>query len=497
MPQSPLAGRLDAVLHGLDGAGAVFAARVVDLADGRELYARNIDRPMMPASNGKLANDASGLEHFGPNHRFMTYLAMDGDDLWLIGTGDPGCGDPRISSKDNQMPTTMLDHWADALRARGVTHVRGRLYFDDGIFDDQWIAPTWSKGYLADWYAAPVTGLTFNDNCIDTTLFPSGPGQPARYEVMPPTSVARIINHALTGSGGEAVSISREPNDNVFTLAGVVAKKTKAESKPITDPGAFFADALRTNLQSHGIAIDGPTERAPRDVARRKWAALTGRPLKDAGQDEGAATPDWRVVGVHATSMASVLGRINKNSQNLFAEAMCKMQGRDWNLAHGRDEPGSWAAGGEAVHDFLRRHGIDDTHYVLVDGSGLSRENRVTARLITDLLAVMSKHAYAAAFRESLTVCGRDGTLRDRMTDIPGRVRGKTGSIGGVRSLSGYATTDQGRTLALSILYNDAEGHEDQCDRLADDACRVLVRWPHVDGPRSPAPASRPSPAVP
>lgn len=483
-PRAQLDSRLDAVLHGLDASGAVFAARVVDLADGRELYARDINRPMMPASNGKLANDASGLEHFGPRHRFMTYLAIDRGDLWLIGAGDPGCGDPRIAREHHETPTTMLDRWADALRARGITHIRGKLYFADGVFDDQSIAPTWFKGYLTDWYAAPVTGLTFNDNCIDTTLFPSEPGRPPRYEVVPPTTrVARIVNHAVTGSGGAAVSITREANDNVFTLGGVVAKQTAAESKPVTDPGAFFADALRTNLRSHGIAIDGPTERAPRALARRLWPALVGRPLKDLDQDEHAATPDGRVVALHATAMSDVLSRINKNSQNLFAEAMCKMQGRDWNLAHGRDEPGSWTAGGEAVHDFLRRHGIDDSHYVLVDGSGLSRENRVTARLLTDLLAVMWTHPDAQAFRSSLTICGRDGTLRNRMTDIAGRVRGKTGSIGGVRTLSGYATTDDRRTLAFSILFNNAEGHEDQSERLADDACRVLVRWPNLGAP--------------
>src|SRR5947209_2902213 len=70
-----LASRLDAVLHALDDRGAVLAARVVELSTGRELYTHNPDRPMMPASNGKLANDAAGLDHFGPTHTFKTYLA--------------------------------------------------------------------------------------------------------------------------------------------------------------------------------------------------------------------------------------------------------------------------------------------------------------------------------------------------------------------------------------------------------------------------------------
>src|SRR5205085_7976783 len=124
-------------------------------------------------------------------------------------------------------------------------------------------------------------------------------------------------------------------------------------------------------------------------------------------------------VATHETTMVDVMSRINKNSQNLFAEAMCKMQGRDWNLAHDRDEPGSWTDGGEAIHDFLRRNKIDDSHYVLVDGSGLARENRVTARLITDLLTLMgTSHPYTAEYRASLTVCGQDGTLRKRLSDV-------------------------------------------------------------------------------
>lgn len=463
--------KLDAVFKRLDVRGAVIAARVVDLSNGKELYARNADRPVMPASNGKLANDASGLDHFGPSHIFPTYLAIDDNDLWLIGTGDPAPGDPDIASSHGAKTTTLLDHWAEALKAHGITHLAGKLYFFDGVFDDQWVSPTWYHGYLTDWYAAPITGLTFNDNCIDVTAFPTNPGRPARYEVVPPNGAVKIVNNILTGNANSE-GIDRDPGSNTFTLHGSITQKSSLESKPITDPGLFFADSVRTALHSHGITIAGPIERASRKLAREKWPKLSDCMLVDQPRD----TADPRIIAVNETPIADVMWRINKNSQNLFAEAMCKMQGRDWNLSHHKDEPGSWAAGGEAVHEFLRKNHIDDSHYVLVDGSGLSRDNRVTTRLITDLFALMARHRYAKEFHDSLTICGKDGTLKKRMTDIAGMVRGKTGSIGGVRSLSGYATARSGQTLAFSFIFNDAEHHERQCEALADDACRLLVQ---------------------
>src|SRR5689334_18819297 len=87
-----LTAKLDALLHSLDTTGAVFSARVIELPSGRELYAHEPDRPVMPASNGKLSNAAAALDHFGPRHTFKTWLGLDGDDLWLIGSGDPGYG---------------------------------------------------------------------------------------------------------------------------------------------------------------------------------------------------------------------------------------------------------------------------------------------------------------------------------------------------------------------------------------------------------------------
>src|SRR5688572_22764871 len=82
-----LSRQINEILHRRDTRGdARFVARVVELRSGRELYAANIDSPFIPASNGKLAVTAATLARLGSKHTFKTYLAMDGDDLWLIGT---------------------------------------------------------------------------------------------------------------------------------------------------------------------------------------------------------------------------------------------------------------------------------------------------------------------------------------------------------------------------------------------------------------------------
>src|SRR5688500_5993067 len=168
-----LATKLDEVLNRRAESGATFAARVIDFSNGRELYARDADKAVMPASNMKLPVSAAALDRFGPDHVFKTYMKFDGQNLWLIGTGDPGPGDPRIAATKGDKPTSMFDRWAEALKSHGMSSIPGKLYYYDGALDGQWTHPNWSRSFLVDWYAAPVSGLNFNDNCIDVKIRPT------------------------------------------------------------------------------------------------------------------------------------------------------------------------------------------------------------------------------------------------------------------------------------------------------------------------------------
>lgn len=470
--------KIQPILHRLDSTTQpVVAARVVELQSGRELYAENDDQPMIPASNLKLFVSAAALDFFGPDYAFKTYLAMDGDDLWIIGTGDPGTSDPSIAGKrgPGNTPTTLLDDWTRAFRDRGITQIKGALYYYEGAFEDVQIHPSWAKEDLVHWYAAPISGLNFNDNCVDITIYPTEDGKPVRYEVVPPVTNIKIVNNCISGSKDEP-TIDRAQGENTYTIGGGCTKKTALKSKPVTNPGAFFADALRTNLKSNGIEIVGPTERA-------------AEPL--GGQFD---PPAAKVIAVHETTMRELLPRINKNSQNLLAEGTCKLLGRAYELKRGRDVPGSWQSGSDAIHAFLVRNGIDDSQIVIADGSGLSRQNRVTTRAISDLLVVMRRHRYGEVFYESLSVGGIDGTISNRFKDMPGIVHAKTGYIGGVRSLSGYAPSRRSE-IVFSMIYNKIPGPVKPYEELQDYAIRLLMTWPDLDYTPPPAtqPATRPA----
>ncbi len=457
--QPDLTQKIDTILHRLDDTGALVSARFLEVPSGRVLFETdNTDYPFKPASNMKLLISATGLDHFGAGHTFKTYLAIDGDDLWIIGTGDPATGDPVIAKNHGGNTTTILENWAQALKDRGVTEIKGDLVYDDRALDDFQLHATWWPDDLLHWYAAPVSGLAFNDNCVDITVTPADEASPANYTVMPPVKNITVINNTISGGDEHQPAIVKLPGGNIYEISGPVTKEATLKSKPVENPGAFFADALKTHLKTHGIEVQGSIRRA------------------DDHLDGQLIPTEDKTVAIHESRIEDILARINKPSQNLFAEMICKDTGRDYQLKHDTDEPGSWLNGKLAIKELLKKANINSHPLVVADGSGLSHNNRVTTKMISSLLLYMHKHPDAEIFFNSLTIGGVDGTIKKRFTDVPGRVRGKTGYISGVRALSGYIQTDAGPTVIFSILYNGFTGTAKPYEKLQDEAVMLVMR---------------------
>jgi D-alanyl-D-alanine carboxypeptidase/D-alanyl-D-alanine-endopeptidase (penicillin-binding protein 4) len=456
--------RIDDALRLEQNDHSVWGAVVLELPSGRTVYASGAHQLLKPASNMKLLTTAAAIDILGPDFQFRTECRVDGDDLVVIGGGDPILGLPsRLPSNNGERALEPLYAWADHLLVQGISSIDGDLIVDDSIFDTEWTNPTWPGEQLQEHYCAPVGGLNVHGNCISARVTPADhTGDPANYILIPGNPWIRIENRCRTGGSGQPW-MSRLDSGAGFLLAGKCSEPVTLGRLAVRDPGLFFGTTLRACLAAKGIRIGGCVRRAE---ARAEHAS-----------ESPAATPPYPSA-VHTTPLAAVLKQANTYSLNLAAEALLKTTG-----LHSlppdvrRESRGSWRSGRAAVRSFLGRIGLDDPRLVLADGSGLSHDNRLTPELLAQLLAYMFSSPYRDLYMDSLARSGLEGTLRKRMRDLPGRFLGKTGYIDGVRALSGYLQTDDGTWLAVSFIHNGFNGPSTKYRQAQEQVCRILTAY--------------------
>lgn len=449
---------------------------VVSLDRGDTLFALNPDMPLAPASNMKLYTTAAALYYLGPEFRYSTYALADGEIVDGILYGDLilyGTGDPAISSRMLPGALTPLRALADSLVANGIREITGNVIGDGSYFDDQWIGNGWKEQYRLDTYSAPVGALSLAENVVSLGVVPGAPGEPAQIRTTPETSGLLINNRVTTvSSGGTRIRFAYDPTGLVIEGQIVRGHPGVARTLPVTDPANYAAAAFRSVLEEAGVKVGGSV-----NTIRVAAASPIRRGERTQGDDSGSPVPP-RVVGIHLSpSLREVVTVTNHFSQNLYAEALFKTVGR---VVLGE---GSFEAGARAVQYFLEcEKPFDFTGMNLVDGSGLSPDNRVTARSTVHLLDLMRRTEVGEVFMESLPMAAsRQGgahSLRNRMAATPAanNLRAKTGTISNVSSLSGYVRAANGELLAFSILVNDVPSTY-QAKRMEDAIGSRLARF--------------------
>ncbi len=425
---------------------------VTDL-DGRVLYRRNADRLFIPASNTKLVVAAVAAALLPPDWTVTTSVyatgpVLDGElrgDLVLYGRGDPtfsrrcyGVDTTAVGACVDD-PAQPLRELAGQLRALGIRTVTGQLVGDGSFFDPTLVHPSWEAYDLNWWYAAPVSGLSLNDNSLDLTYGP-GPaiGAPVEITFAPDYGDVTLENRTSTSPPGtrRTIDFFRRPGTLDLWAEGTLALDSgrRTEYFALPDPNRFAAQAFRRVLADSGISITGPTVSTVDSMlyigarATTPVAEVASRPLTD-----------W-------------IFPILNTSQNFFAEMLLKQLGKQFGSA------GSWQEGLEVERRFLIDSvGIDSTQFSLRDGSGLASSNLMTPAALARLLAFIRRHPHSATFTAALPQSGRRGSLKNRFlgTPLEGRVSAKTGSISRVNSLSGYIETPRGRPLVFAVLANN------------------------------------------
>jgi len=205
-------------------------------------------------------------------------------------------------------------------------------------------------------------------------------------------------------------------------------------------------------LSVRGIAVYGKERTRHTELA--SLSTFTSTVIASRGGDEHSLTsPAGALVLAEYQSapLSDDIRVINKVSQNLHAEILLRLLGRE------KGTGGTVQAGLEVLRGFLNTAGISSDDYSFFDGSGLSRENLVTPHAVVELLRYAATQPWGKEFHDSLPTAGVDGSLADRFKDLDAEahVYAKTGSLGGVKTLSGYAVTAKGEQLAFSVLTNN------------------------------------------
>jgi len=425
-----LAEQVDAIIGESLAKRVQFSIHVVQAPSGRTLYDHDARELMMPASNMKVITGAAALKYLGPDYEFKTRVGLLGNAMVVIGSGDPLLGDEKTDAKYGREPGWIFKDIANALKAKGIGTIED-IIVDSSVFDNQPVHSNWPAKDLNKWYACEVSGLNFNDNCVRISAKNVG----GRIEIFldPPTSFITFTNKVEAISRGESeLGTNRNRQPNNLTVFGKCSDKIGPFDVAIEKPAAFFGYLLFEHMAKADIIVKGH---------------LVEKALDDYS--------GFRLLVEYDTPLADCLARCNKNSLGLAAESLLKKIAAQSN-PDGKN--GSWEKGRELVSRYLAQLGLDSSQYYIDDGSGLSRQNELTAYTITTVLLDVYRGPNWPLYRDSLAAGGQDGTIEQYFKQPPyrDRVRGKTGFISGVKSFSGVCSTAEGDVI-FSIIANNAD----------------------------------------
>jgi serine-type D-Ala-D-Ala carboxypeptidase/endopeptidase (penicillin-binding protein 4) len=456
---------IDSLLAAPETRGARWGVLIVDPERGDTLYSRDAGKLLIPASNQKIITAAAALDALGPDFRFVTPFLGNGQirdgvlegDLLVVGRGDPSIS-THIAG-DAMLPLQLV---ADSLVARGVTRIRGQTLAVGDAFPDAHIGWAWEYDDLATSSGAAIDELLFNEGIAEIRVKAGlAPGDTVVATTAPARSFPRVRVSAVTttrGTGRDSLAQLRAVKD---TLRGdVVVSGTIPAGDSATlvvtyrDPSEAFLAALREALADHGIVVEDSN--------------LAVAP---------STTPDTLVL-LSSPPLSEILAAFMKPSQNQIGEMLFK------SVALIRSDTGTGRAARRVIGERLVGWGAQPDGFLIWDGSGLSRHDLVSPETLIRTLDAMRRSPHFQVYYDAFPVAGVDGTLRTRMRSTAGEanVRGKTGTLSNVRSLSGYVTTAEGRLLLFSILCNNYLVPTAYISRVQDSIAVRLARMRSLRG---------------
>ena len=429
---------------------------IQSLNTNKMLYQYQANRAFIPASTLKLFTGIAALDYLGRDYQFKTSFLTNpaakinhgvlNGNLYLKFSGDP-----NLTLED-------LKDMLDTLKELPINQVLGNIVIDDTVIDRS----TWPPGRMLDdkifCYAAPVTATIINRNCFSLSV--KSTSRLSHPMVIKNSHLGVIIDNQATTKRlrKHSYSLDLKPNtlysDNRYTLRGYLSPKMGPLSFAVAlqNPNLATYDLVADLLQKYAIHY--------RKIIYGK-APILAKTLAENNSPE----------------LAFLVKNMLKKSDNLIADSLLKKLGEQYFSTQG-----SWETGQNAVRAILQKKtNIDFSRVIMIDGSGLSRNDLVTPNAFVKLLNfAYTQLPERALLFESLPTSGIDGTLKNRLGGpLLGRIRAKTGSMHGISSLAGYIQTANHEVLAFSILVNDRypERNNQGAYRLLENKiCELLAQ---------------------
>ncbi len=441
-------------------------AKVVDLESGQVLFDRGGDRLLTPASNLKIYTTAAALDLLGPDHRgLVTRIAVSDRAVYLIGGGAA------------MIRAGELAEWADRVAAvirRSDEMGRARPRRIVNVIPDRWVGlpdkgPGWMWDDEPDYYNMTLSPLMVDFNTLEVVVT-AGADESAGIEVelRPASNYPAVSNRAVVSANrtdDTAVTVDRVPFEDDLLVTGSLSPGASPVRARVTmhDPDRWVAEVFAQLLRDRGLPA-GETV------------------VRSGGEEAVLASPGLAVLEFPSAPLREVLAHFNRVSENAVGEMLLLHlggalgDGERYGAGHG------WPKGAAVIRGWLTQTaGLDPGSFRLVDGSGLSRYNLISADSSVRLLQHMHGHEDAEAFAEMLPAYAV--TIERERTDDTGererafRVRAKPGGMSGVYTISGYLDTLDGRRLAFSFLTNGYLGGSAPSRDLRDRFWSTLMHY--------------------
>ncbi len=407
--------------------------------------------PRNPASTMKVLTTYAALEMLGPAYTWTTRAystgpvegqVLDGN-LVLVGGGDPF------------MITERWWAFVNGVRQTGITRIAGDVVIDNTLFGAQGDDRGAFDNRPFRTYNVLPDALLVNFQTISVSVVPDAASGRVRASTQPTPANLVIDNDVQMyrgacrrGSGGIVVAMPDGATGSRLTLAGRYAD------------GCGPLHLTRAVMRAPEFAFG---------TFKSLWRETGG--TLDGAMKLGAVPADARLLySYESLTLAEIIRLVNKHSSNVMARHLLLTI-----AAEKSGRPATTYGGQRAVLDWLGTKGIAIPGLVLENGSGLSRNERVTAAGLADVLLAAHGSQYMPEFAASLPLSATDGTLkrRFRAPEMQGRLRMKTGNLEDVSALAGYVSAASGRTYVAVIMLN----HPGVDHGTGEAVQAALVEW--------------------